>query len=327
MIEVPDIEVDKDLLLDMYRRMLLIRRFEEQAAKAYQQKKILGFCHLYIGQEAMAVGAISALQPDDPVVTAYREHGQALARGMDADAVMAELFGKATGVTKGIGGSMHLVSAEHHFWGGYGIVGGQVPLGIGAAFASKYKGDSRVSLTFLGEGAASQGAFFEALALAQVWNLPAVVLVENNLYGMGTAVDRASYITDMSERAKGVGMAHHSFDGHDVVDVYRVLSAAAEHARSGKGPVLLQGSTYRYRGHSMSDPAKYRPEGELEEHQKKRDGILLVEARLRDEHGLTEEELDAEQKAAKARAKASYEAADAAPEPDPAHLYDYTFAE
>lgn len=326
MVEVSDAPIDRDLMLDMYRKLLLIRRFEEQAARAYQKKKILGFCHLYIGMEAIAVGATAALRPDDPIVAAYREHGQALARGMDPDAVMAELFGKATGVTHGIGGSMHLASAEHHFWGGYGIVGGHVPLGAGAAFAAKYLEDERVSLTYLGDGAANQGAFFESLALAQLWKLPAVFLIENNGYGMGTSVERASYLTDLSQRGAGVGMVHWSFDGFDVVDVYRNVKAAADHARRGDGPVLLQGNTYRYRGHSMSDPAKYRPEGELDEHRQARDGILLAEARLKDEFGVDEATLDEEQQAAKAIAKAAYESADAAPLPDLSKLYDYTWA-
>ena len=326
MVDVPDTPVDREQLLSMYERMLLIRRFEEQAARAYQQKKILGFCHLYIGMEAIAVGATEALRPDDPIIAAYREHGQALARGMDPDRVMAELFGKASGVTAGIGGSMHLASAEHHFWGGYGIVGGHVPLGAGAAFASWYRGDDRVSLTYLGDGATNQGAFFESLALAQLWKLPAVFLIENNKYAMGTSVDRSSYLTDLSKRAAGVGMTHWSFDGHDVVEVFRHVSAAADHARRGEGPVLLQGTTYRYRGHSMSDPAKYRPEGELDAEQQQRDGILLAEKRLREEHGVGEEVFERYQLDAKARAKASYDAADAAPEPSLDQLYDFTWA-
>ncbi len=319
--------LDRDRLFDLYRRMLLIRRFEEQAARAYQQKRILGFCHLYIGQEAMAVGAIASLRDTDPVITAYREHGQALARGMDPDGVMAELFGKATGCSKGIGGSMHLASKEHQFWGGYGIVGGHVPLGAGAAFAARYRKDDGVSLTFLGDGATNQGAFFESLAMAQLWRLPAVFLIENNGYGMGTSVARASFLTDLAKRADGVGMAHHTFDGHDVVEVFRNVSAAVDHARSGKGPVLLQGWTYRYRGHSMSDPAKYRPEGELETERTDRDGLTLAEGHLREAFGVTDEALAEAQAAAKERAKAAFVAADEAPEPDVSTLYDHTWAE
>ena len=193
--------------------MSLIRRVEELAAKAYTQRKILGFCHLYIGQEAVAVGATAALQPSDVVVTAYRDHGQAMARGVSARSVLAELFGKAEGITKGIGGSMHMGSADHNFFGGYGIVGGHVPLAAGAAFASAYKNDGGVSLCFLGDGAAQQGAFFEALALSQLWKLPAVYLVENNYYAMGTSLDRQSFLTDMSRRGDGVGMKRWQFAG------------------------------------------------------------------------------------------------------------------
>lgn len=326
MVEVPDVEITREQLTDWYAQMLLIRRFEEQAAKAYSQKKILGFCHLYIGQEAIAVGATAALNADDPIIAAYREHGQILARGVEPGPVMAELFGKATGVSHGIGGSMHLVSAEHHFWGGYGIVGGHVPLGAGAAFAAKYRGDNKVSLTYLGDGGAQQGAFFEALALSALWKLPAVYLIENNNYAMGTRIDRHSAITELSKRALGIGMEGWSFDGYDVVDVYRNVKAAVNHARSGAGPVLIEARTYRYRGHSMSDPAKYRAEGELDSARKK-DGIDLAEARLRNDFGLSDADLEAFQQEAKDAAKASVEFAEAAPDPDPSQLYEYTYAE
>jgi pyruvate dehydrogenase E1 component alpha subunit len=256
-----DEEITREQLLEWYRMMSVIRRVEELAAKAYTLKKILGFCHLYIGMEAVAVGTAAALRPSDYMVTAYREHGQILARGADPKRVMAELFGKGEGVSRGIGGSMHLVSAEHNFWGGYGIVGGHVPLAAGGAFASKYRGDDRVSVAFFGDGAAQQGAVFEALAMAQLWKLPAVFLCENNYYAMGTSIDRQSYLHDMSRRGDGVGMTRWQFEGFDVYDVYRNVKAAVEHARSGKGPVILEAVTYRYRGHSMSDPAKYRKSG------------------------------------------------------------------
>lgn len=324
MVDVDAIEVSEEQLVEWYRMMVLIRRFEEQAAKAYTLKKIKGFCHLYIGQEAVAVGAIAALNADDPVITAYREHGQFLARGGDPVGTMAELFGKAGGVTHGIGGSMHLASKALEFWGGYGIVGGHVPLGAGAAFASKYTGDGRVSLTFFGDGAAQQGAFFESLTLSQLWKLPAVYLCENNYYAMGTSLDRQSYLTDMSRRADGVGMKRWQFDGFDVVDVYKNVKAAVDHARSGEGPVMLEAVTYRYRGHSMSDPAKYRAEGELEE-AKKKDGLELAEDRLREQFGVSQERLDEIGDEAKAIAKDSYEKADADGDPDPAKLYAYTY--
>jgi pyruvate dehydrogenase E1 component alpha subunit len=239
---------------------------------------------------------------------------------------MAELFGKATGICHGIGGSMHLASKEHEFLGGYGIVGGHVPLGTGTAFAAKYLNNGRVSLTYFGDGAAQQGAFFEALALAQLWKLPAVFLCENNYYAMGTSLDRQSYLQDMSKRGDGVGMKRWQFEAFDVLDVYRNVKAAVDHARSGEGPVILEAVTYRYRGHSMSDPAKYRPEGELEA-KKERDGLKLAEDRLQSEYGVTEDELDAIRKACKAEAKEAYAYADESPDPDPAHLYDYTYAE
>jgi pyruvate dehydrogenase E1 component alpha subunit len=324
--DLSGIAVSREALLDWYRQMWLIRRFEELAAKAYTLKKILGFCHLYIGQEAVAVGASAALNPDDYVVAGYREHGQILARGAPPRAIMAELFGKGTGISHGIGGSMHLASKEHEFWGGYGIVGGHVPLGAGAAFASRYRQDGKVSLTYFGDGATHQGAFFEALELSQLWRLPAVYLCENNFYAMGTSLDRQSYLTDMSRRGDGVGMKRWQFQAFDVVDVYRNVKAAVDHARRGDGPVILEAVTYRYRGHSMSDPAKYRPAGELDE-KKKLDGIKLAEERLKAEFGVDQAQLDAIVEEVKAVCQDAYDFADSSPIPDPAKLYDYTYAE
>jgi pyruvate dehydrogenase E1 component alpha subunit len=318
--------VSTEQLLGFYRDMVLLRRFEEMAAKAYTLKKILGFCHLYIGQEAVAVGATGALKAEDEVVAGYREHGQILARGASPREIMAELFGKATGITHGIGGSMHLASKAFNFYGGYGIVGGHVPLGAGAAFASKYLGRGTVSLTYFGDGAAQQGAFFEALELSQLWKLPAVYLCENNFYAMGTSLERQSYFTDMSRRGDGVGMRRWQFEAFDVVDVYRNVQAAVDHARSGEGPVILEAITYRYRGHSMSDPAKYRAAGELEE-KKKKDGIELARQRLIDVHGVEAAALDAVLDDVKAICQDAYDFADTSPIPDPAHLYDYTYAE
>ncbi|MCA9488490.1 MAG: pyruvate dehydrogenase (acetyl-transferring) E1 component subunit alpha [Myxococcales bacterium] len=323
--DLDGIEVTKDQLLGWYRQMLLIRRVEELAAKAYTQRKILGFCHLYIGQEAVAVGASAALRPTDHVVAAYREHGQAMARGVSAREVMAELFGKATGVTKGQGGSMHMGSSEHHFFGGFGIVGGHVPLAAGAAFAAKYQKKDDVSLCYFGDGAAHQGAFFEALALSQLWKLPAVYLCENNFYAMGTALDRQSYLLDMSRRGDGVGMRRWQFLGFDVVEVYRNLKAAVEHARSGKGPVILEAITYRYRGHSMSDPAKYRKDGELDAY-KAKDCLKSAADRLLEEHGMAEADLEKLRAEVEAEAQDAYDFAESSPIPDPAGLYDYTYA-
>lgn len=323
---IPEVDVTREQMLEWYEKIALIRRTEELAAKAYTLRKILGFCHLYIGQEAVAVGAVAALQPKDQLITAYRLHGHAIAKGIPPRAVMAELFGKSTGAAHGVGGSMHMASKECEFWGGYGIVGAHVPLGAGAAFANKYKGDDRVSLTFLGDGAAQQGAFYEAICMAQLWKLPAVFVVENNYYAMGTSLDRQSYLTDMSKRGAGVGMRHWQFDAFDVVDVYRNMKAAVDYARSGEGPVLLEAVTYRYRGHSMSDPAKYRPEGELDGHKKESDGLKLAEARLRD-MGVTDDDLAAIKARVKVQAQDAYDFAEQSPLPDPAKLYDYTYAE
>lgn len=317
-------EVTKDQLLDWYRMMVLIRRVEELAAKAYMQRKILGFCHLYIGQEAVAVGASAALEKKDVVVTAYRDHGHIMAKGVSARAMMAELFGKDAGTTRGVGGSMHLADKETNFWGGYGIVGGHVPLAAGAAFASRYNGEDKVALCYLGDGAAQQGAFFEALLLAQLWKLPAVFLVENNRYAMGTAIERYSALTDMSRRADGVGMERWQFQGFDVVEVYDNVKRAVDHARSGKGPVLLEAVTYRYRGHSMSDPAKYRKEGELDE-VKQGDAIDLAAERLR-QMGVTDAEFEAITESVEAEAQDAYEFAESAPIPDESLLYDFTYA-
>jgi len=310
----------------MYRQMALIRRCEELAAKAYTIGKIRGFCHLYIGMEAVAVGACEALEKSDTVVAAYREHGQFMAKGGCPKAMMAELFGKRTGTTQGIGGSMHLADKEINFFGGYGIVGGHIPLAVGAAFASKYRGDNTVSLCFFGDGAAQQGAFFESLALAQLWALPVVFLCENNFYAMGTSLERQSYLTDMSQRGDGLGMKRWQFQGFDVIDVYENVKKAVEHARSGAGPVMLEAVTYRYRGHSMSDPAKYRRKGELED-KKKEDSIDLAIASLTQNFGVSEDEIKTIREDVEREAKEAYDFADDSAEPDPSNLYKYVYAE
>lgn len=311
-------------LAALWEQMLVIRRVEELAAKAYTERKILGFCHLYIGQESVAVGAAAACEPRDRWVTAYREHGQALAKGVSPRAVMAELFGKATGSSKGLGGSMHIFDSGVHFMGGYGIVGGQVPLGAGVAWSLKQLGTGAVCLTWFGDGAANQGAFFEALCLAQLYKLPVVFICENNAYAMGTAIERASALTDMSQRGLGVGMVREQFVGFDVEVVRQRVGAAVDFARAGHGPVLLEIVTYRHKGHSMSDPAKYRPAGELEE-KKKSDPVLLTESRLRD-MGMDDAALDAIRERVELVAKDAYDFAETSPVPDPAHLYDYTYA-
>lgn len=314
----------REQLTEWYRMMLLIRRVEELAAKAYTQKKILGFCHLYIGQEAVAVGASAALRPSDTVVTAYRDHGQIMARGLPARAMMAELFGKATGSSGGIGGSMHLASKEHNFFGGYGIVGGHVPLAAGAAFASKYRGDGDVALCYFGDGASNQGAFFEALALAQLWKLPCVFLCENNGYAMGTSLERQSFLTDMSKRGDGVGMPRWQFAGFDVVEVWQNVQRAVDFARSGAGPVILEAVTYRYRGHSMSDPAKYRKEGELDT-AKAKDALKQAEHHLA-QLGVPDAEIQALKDAVEVEAQDAYDFADSSPIPDPTRLYDFVYS-
>lgn len=314
----------REELTHLYREMLLIRRVEELAAKAYTQRKILGFCHLYIGQESVAVGAAAACRPEDHWVTAYREHGQAMAKGVTPRAVMAELFGKATGCTEGLGGSMHLFDAKVNFMGGYGIVGAHVPLAVGVAWALKQRKTGGVAVVFFGDGAANQGAFFEAMCLAQLYKLPVVFLCENNYYAMGTSVERASSLIDMSLRGLGVGMVREQFEGFDVEHVRDRVGAAVAHARDGHGPVILEAITYRFRGHSMSDPAKYRPEGELEA-KKKTDPLLITEQRLR-ELGTTDAEIEALHASVEVEAEDAYQFAETSPEPDPARLYEYTYA-
>lgn len=317
--------LDGGALLKLWEDMLLIRRVEELAAKAYTERKILGFCHLYIGQESVAVGVAAACKPEDRWIAAYREHGQALAKGVPARAVMAELFGKATGCTKGLGGSMHLFDSSVHFMGGYGIVGGQVPLATGVGWALKQQKTGAVCVCFFGDGAANQGAFFEALCLAQLYKLPVVFICENNYYAMGTSIDRQSALIDMSLRGLGVGMVREQFDGHDVEQVRARVGAAVEFARSGKGPVILEIITYRYRGHSMSDPAKYRKTGELEE-KKKQDPVAITEARLRQDFNVDEATLAAVHARVEAAALDAYQFAESSPIPDPSDLYAYTYA-
>lgn len=303
-------ELGDDRLVEMYDLMVRMRRFEEQAGRSYQMGKIKGFCHLYIGQEAVAAGSIGALEERDYVVAAYREHAQAMARGIGEDEIMAELYGKASGVSKGKGGSMHLFDADKKFYGGWGIVGGQIPTATGVAFAAKYRQEDAVCIVYMGDGTVPQGAFHESLNLASIWDLPVVYIIENNGYGMGTAVDRISAIEDMSTKGasfniKGVRVK----DAQDVFKVYETISEAVEYARKENRPTLVQLDTYRYRGHSMSDPATYRSKEEVTREQQ-RDPITrfthwLVENKIRTEEEL--KEIDAQ---AKAKAKASAKYAD-----------------
>ena len=283
----------------------------------------MGFCHLYIGQESVAVGAAVSTK-DDYWMAAYREHGQAMAKGVSAKAMMAELFGKETGSSKGQGGSMHIFDRENGFMGGYGIVGGHVPLATGVAWAAKQRKEGKVAVCFFGDGAANQGAFFEALCLAQLYKLPAVFICENNFYAMGT-LHRQSALTDMSLRALGVGMVREQFEGFDVEVVRDRVAAAADFARAGNGPVLLEIVTYRHRGHSMSDPAKYRPDGELDE-KKKSDPLFITLERLKNDFDVTDEAIQAIHDSVEAEAQEAWTFAHESPEPDPATLYDYTYA-
>src|SRR5437016_6410380 len=258
------LEEDRETLLTIFHQMLLVRRFEEKCAESYSLGKIGGFCHLYIGQEAVGVGAISAPRPDDYVLTSYREHGQANAKGISPEAVMAELYGKAGGCSRGKGGSMHLFETDVNFLGGHAIVGGQIPLATGVAFACKYKETDRVALCFFGEAAVNQGAFHESLNMAQLWKLPCIYVCENNMYGMGTSLERAMSFQDIAQKARAYEIAAEHVDGMDVLAVRAATERAVERARKESLPTLIEAATYRFMGHSMSDPGKYRSRSEIE---------------------------------------------------------------
>ena len=315
---------EKDHLLDLYRKMLLIRRFEERAAEAYTQGKIGGFLHLAIGEEPANVGTMVALRHDDDVFTHYRSHGHALARGMDPRAVMAELFGKETGVARGRGGSMHLASLEHHFWGGYAIVGGHIPLAVGMALAHQYRGLDRVVLCIFGDGAVNTGAFHEALNMAGLWRLPIVFVVSNNLYGMGTAIERSSAVTEVYKRAAAYNMPGRRVNGNEVLEVEAAVRAALEQARSGGGPSLVELVTYRFRGHSMADPELYRSKEEVERW-KAQDPIKRFRRQLQEEGHANEAELAAVEQEVEATVEDAVRFADESPEPDPNTLFDHVY--
>jgi len=309
------------------RQMVLIRRFEEKAGEAYSLGKIGGFCHLYIGQEAVAVGTLAALRPDDYVVSAYREHGQALARGMSARSIMAELYGKATGCSKGKGGSMHLFDASLNFMGGHGIVGGQIPLGAGFAFSAKYRGTDQVSLCYFGEAAANIGAFHEALNMAGLWKLPCIFVMENNGYGMGTAVSRSSAITDLYKRAASYDMPGVLVDGQDVFAVKQATDDAVRRAREESSPSLLEIRTHRYMGHSMSDAAHgtYRTKEEVEAY-RKRDPIEVLAARMREAGILDDAQMAELEKEIAAEVLDAVTFAEESPEPDLSELHQDVYA-
>ncbi|WP_430418518.1 pyruvate dehydrogenase (acetyl-transferring) E1 component subunit alpha [Phenylobacterium sp.] len=317
----------KEDLLEYYRQMLLIRRFEERAGQLYGMGLIGGFCHLYIGQEAIAVGCEAAKRPGDQMITGYRDHGHMLVCGMDPKEVMAELTGRSGGSSKGKGGSMHMFSTEAAFYGGHGIVGAQVSLGTGLAFANAYRGDGKVCFAYYGDGAANQGQVYESFNMAQVWKLPVVYCIENNEYAMGTAIDRSSSETKLHKRGISFNIPGEEVDGMDVLAVKAAAERAAEHCRSGKGPYILELKTYRYRGHSMSDPAKYRTREEVDEVRKTRDPIDHCEELL-EKNGWADEAalkaIDAEVKRIVADAA---EFARTSPEPDPSELYTDVYTE
>ena len=312
---------EREPLLAWYRDMLLIRRFEERAGQLYGMGLIGGFCHLYIGQEAIAVGIQAVRKPGDQVITGYRDHGHMLVCGMDPREVMAELTGRAGGSSRGKGGSMHMFSTEAGFYGGHGIVGAQVSLGTGLALAHSYRGNGNVAFAFFGDGAANQGQVYESFNMAELWSLPVVYVIENNQYAMGTSIERSSSETHLHRRGASFRIPGEEVDGMDVVAVRDAAARAAEHARTGQGPYILEMKTYRYRGHSMSDPAKYRTREEVEEVRRNRDPIdhvqeLLIEKGWADEAAL--KAIDAEVRAIVADAA---EFARISPEPDPSELF------
>ncbi len=306
--------VSKDELLKLYRDMLLIRRFEEKAGQLYGMGLIGGFCHLYIGQEAVVVGIESVTEEGDKRITTYRDHGHMLACGMDPKGVMAELTGREGGLSKGKGGSMHMFSTDAHFYGGHGIVGANVPLGAGLAFADKYKGNDRVTFTYFGDGAANQGQVAETYNMAELWDLPVIFVIENNQYAMGTSVKRATKSPDFWERGAAYGIEGEAVDGMDVLAVKAAGQKAVEHCRAGNGPYILEVMTYRYRGHSMSDPAKYRTRDEVQKMREERDAIEQVRKRLI-EGGASEDELKAIDKDIKDIVNEAAEYSKESPEP------------
>jgi pyruvate dehydrogenase E1 component alpha subunit len=318
--------MDKDLMISLYRDMIRIRRFEEECARQYTRGKIGGFLHLYNGEEAVAVGAISAVEPTDYILATYREHAHYLARVGDMNAAMAELFGKATGCAKGRGGSMHFFDTSKRFMGGHAIVGGHIPIAAGIAFASKYRGESDVTLCFFGEGTANMGAFHEGMALASLWKLPVIFICENNLYSMGTPLYRTLAVEDIAVRAKGYPMAQEIVNGDDVLEVRDVVRRAAKRARAESLPILVEAKTYRFRGHSMSDPAKYRTKEEVEEWMK-RDPIRILAERIYQLGIATEAQLKAIDDQAKQDVSNAVKFADESPVPDPATLYDDVYTE
>jgi pyruvate dehydrogenase E1 component alpha subunit len=318
---------EKDLL-GFLRQMLLFRRFEEKAEEAYAIGKIGGFCHLHIGQEGSATGCIGPLREDDYLVTAYREHTQALSKGLDPKEVMAELYGKASGSSAGKGGSMHIFGADHAFMGGHGIVGGQVPLATGMGWAIKYRDEDRVAMCFMGEAAVNQGAFHESLNMAAIWQLPVIYVVENNEYGMGTAFGRIS-ATQVEERSSAYGIPASVVDGQEVLETYRHFERLIEEVRDGGGPRFVEVRTYRFRGHSMSDPVSgtYRSKEEVSERTEKDDPIKILRDRLFEAGVLTQEALEVMDQEVRAQIEEAAEFAENAPQPEPSELYNHVYSQ
>lgn len=317
--------MDKETLLDWYRQMVLIRRFEQRSAELYQQGKIGGFLHLYIGQEAVAVGSIAARGDGDHVITAYRDHGHALAVGSDPNAVMAELLGKKTGVSKGMGGSMHLADVARRYWGGYAVVGGHLPLATGLALAEQYRETEHAVLCYMGDGSTNIGYFHESLNLAGVWKLPVLWIVENNQYGMGTAVERAS-AASMTEKARAYGMEGVQVDGMNVLDVHKAAAEALEKIRDGQGPQYLEMTTYRYEGHSMGDPLRYRTKEEVEKWRED-DPIGILERHILQEKDGDEQALEAIDEDVEKVIEEAVQFAETSPLPDPEDLYRNIYVE
>jgi pyruvate dehydrogenase E1 component alpha subunit len=315
--------VPNEKLLHWYDEMLLIRRFEEKAAQLYGMGKIGGFCHLYNGQEAVATGSIAAINPEDYVITAYRDHGLAISKGLDPKKCMAELLGKGTGITKGKGGSMHFFDHEKNFMGGHAIVGAHLPLAAGVAFAIKYRKEKRVCLCFMGDGATNIGEFHEALNLAALWKLPVVYIIENNKYSMGTAVSRSSAVEDLHKKGLAYDIRSEVADGMDVLDVYKTVKAAADHAKETYEPTLLEVRTYRYRGHSMSDPiaGHYRTKAEVEE-EKKLDPLIVFAELLKSENVMNDDHIEAAEKQIKREVEEAVEFAENSPEPPLEELFN-----
>lgn len=317
----PPEEFNKEQELHAFREMLLIRRFEEKSGQLYGMGLIGGFCHLYIGQEAVVVGMQMTVKEGDQVITGYRDHGHMLVTGMDPRGVMAELTGRRSGYSKGKGGSMHMFSKEKHFYGGHGIVGAQVPLGTGLALANRYRGNDHVSLTYFGDGAANQGQVYESFNMASLWKLPVVYIIENNRYAMGTAINRASAETNLALRGVSFKIPGIQVDGMDVRAVKAAGEMAVDWCRSGKGPIILEMQTYRYRGHSMSDPAKYRTKDEVQKMRAERDPIEQVRLRLLEKKWASEDELRAIDKEVRDIVADAADFAQTDPEPDPSELY------